>query len=91
MSSLELGFFSIGAVIFLIAIRLPIGVVLALVSFLGIAHLRGIDVAFGLLKTVPFDFAAHWALSAIPMFLLMGAVAHHSGISSALLDRKSVV
>ena len=84
MSSLEVGFFSIGAVIFLIAIRLPIGVVLALVSFLGIAHLRGIDVAFGLLKTVPFDFAAHWALSAIPMFLLMGAVAHHSGISAAL-------
>ena len=84
MSSLEVGFFSIGAVIFLIAIRLPIGVVLALVSVLGIAHLRGIDVAFGLLKTVPFDFAAHWALSAIPMFLLMGAVAHHSGISAAL-------
>ncbi len=84
MSSLELGFLCIGAVLFLIAIRLPIGVVLALVSFLGIAYLRGIDVAFGLLKTVPFDFAAHWALSAIPMFLLMGAVAHHSGISSAL-------
>ncbi|MBT7234971.1 MAG: TRAP transporter large permease [Rhodospirillaceae bacterium] len=84
MSPLELGFYGIGAVILLIAIRLPIGIVLALVSFLGIGQLRGLDVAFGLLRVVPFEFAAHWALSAIPMFLLMGAVAHHSGISSAL-------
>ncbi len=84
MSPLEIGFYSMGAVILLIAIRLPIGIVLALVSVLGIAHLRGIDVAFGMLKTVPFNFAAHWSLSAIPMFLLMGSVAHHSGISSAL-------
>ena len=81
MSPLEVGFYSMGAVILLIAIRLPIGIVLALVSVLGIAHLRGIDVAFGMLKTVPFNFAAHWSLSAIPMFLLMGSVAHHSGIS----------
>lgn len=84
MSPLEVGFYSMGAVVLLIAIRLPIGIVLALISILGIAYLRGIDVAFGMLKTIPFNFAAHWSLSAIPMFLLMGSVAHHSGISSAL-------
>ncbi|MDP7599768.1 MAG: TRAP transporter large permease [Rhodospirillales bacterium] len=84
MSSLELGFYCIGAVLLLIAMRMPIGVALALMPFLGIAQLRGLDVAFGMLKTIPFDFAAHWSLSAIPMFLLMGAIAHHSGISSAL-------
>lgn len=84
MTPLELGFYSMGAVILLIAMRLPIGIVLGLVSILGIAYMRGIDVAFGMLKTIPFDFAAHWALSAIPMFLLMGSVAHHSGISSSL-------
>ena len=73
-----------GAVVLLIALRLPIGVVLGLISVLGIAYLRGIDVAYGMLKVIPFDFAAHWELSAIPMFLLMGSVAHHSGISTAL-------
>jgi C4-dicarboxylate transporter DctM subunit len=84
MSPLELGFYCMGAVVLLIAIRLPIGIVLGLVSVLGIGYLRGIDVAFGMFKTIPFSFAAHWSLSAIPMFLLMGSVAHHSGISSAL-------
>ncbi len=84
MSSLEIGFYSMGIVVFLIAIRMPIGVSLGLVSFVGIAQMRGLDVAFGLMKTVPFDFAAHWELTAIPMFLLMGAIAHYSGISSAL-------
>ncbi|NQU69185.1 MAG: TRAP transporter large permease subunit [Rhodospirillales bacterium] len=73
-----------GIVVFLIAIRMPIGVSLGLVSFVGIAQMRGLDVAYGLMKTVPFDFAAHWELTAIPMFLLMGAIAHYSGISSAL-------
>ena len=84
MTTLEIGFYAMGLVIFLIAIRMPIGVALGLVSFAGIALMRGIDVAFGLMKTIPFDFAAHWELTAIPMFLLMGAIAHHSGISSAL-------
>ena len=61
MSPLEVGFYSMGAVVLLIAIRLPIGIVLALISILGIAYLRGIDVAFGMLKTIPFNFAAHWS------------------------------
>ena len=63
---------------------MPVGFALMLVSMFGIAQLKGWSVAIGMLKTEPFDFAAHWSFSAIPMFLLMGAVAHHSGISSAL-------
>jgi tripartite ATP-independent transporter DctM subunit len=68
----------------LIALRVPVGFALMLVAMFGIAQLKGWSVAAGMLKTEPFDFAAHWSFSAIPMFLLMGAVAHHSGISAAL-------
>ena len=84
MSSLAIGFTGLAAVLVLIAMRLPIGVALGGVSILGVMAIRGPDVAAGLVKTIPFEFAANWSLSAIPMFLLMGAVAHHSGISSAL-------
>jgi tripartite ATP-independent transporter DctM subunit len=84
MTPLELGFWSFGAVLLLIAIRIPIGAVLGAVALLGITQLRNIDVALGLLKSTPFEFAAHWTLSAIPMFLLMGSIAHHAGISHAL-------
>ncbi len=68
----------------LIALRVPIGFALMLVAMFGIAQLKGWDVAAGMLQSEPFDFAANWSFSAIPMFLLMGSVAHHSGISAAL-------
>ncbi len=81
MSSITLGFMSFGAVLLLIAVRIPIGAALGGVAILGFIQLRGVDVAFGVLKNAPFQFAAHWTLSAIPMFLLMGSVAHNSGLS----------
>jgi C4-dicarboxylate transporter, DctM subunit len=84
VTSLEIGLWSLPVVVVLLALRMPIGVALGLVSLVGIGIMRGPAVAFGLLKTIPFDFAAHWELSAIPMFLLMGTIAHASGISTAL-------
>ena len=84
MSPLELGFGGLIGLLILIGLRMPIGYALLLVSMVGIGLLKGWSVAAGMLRTEPFDFAAHWSFSAIPMFLLMGAVAHHSGISAAL-------
>ena len=84
MSPLALGFWSLAAIMLFIALRLPIGVVLGATGVLGIVGLRGFDVGFGIIKDTPFEFGASWTLTAIPMFLLMGSVAHNSGISSAL-------
>ena len=84
MSQLEIGFIGLGAVLVLIAARFPIGLALALVSIVGVAAARGPDVALVMLQSAPFDFAAHWSLSAIPMFLLLGAIAFHSGLSAAV-------
>jgi TRAP-type mannitol/chloroaromatic compound transport system permease large subunit len=84
MSPAVLGLITLAALLGLLALRVPIGVALGGVSIIGIWHLRGLDVALGLLRSAPYDFLANWELSAIPMFILMGAVAHHSGISSAL-------
>ena len=84
MTPLALGFWSLGAILLSIGLRLPIGVVLGGVGVLGIVGLRGWGVGFGIIKDTPFEFGASWTLTAIPMFLLMGSVAHNSGISSAL-------
>ncbi|MGE3645339.1 MAG: TRAP transporter large permease [Beijerinckiaceae bacterium] len=86
MSSLSMGFLSLGAIIFLIAIRVPIAVALGGVALVGMAAVRNLDVALGLAKETPFNFAAHWSLTAIPMFLLMGTIAHNAGLSSALFN-----
>ncbi len=84
MSSLQIGLLGVVAILALIAMRVPIGVALGVGSFAGIWAIRGFDPALGTLRSLPFEFVSHWSLSAIPMFLLMSAVASQSGISKSL-------
>ncbi|MCC2097157.1 MAG: TRAP transporter large permease [Hyphomicrobiales bacterium] len=82
--AVEYGFYGIGALLVLLALRVPIAYALILVSVVGIGLLRGFDVSAGLLRTEPYEFAANWSFSAIPMFLLMGAIAFRTGMTSSL-------
>jgi tripartite ATP-independent transporter DctM subunit len=84
MDALTLTLVSLGAMLALIGLRLPIGVAMGAVAIVGLWHLRNLNVALGVLRDAPFSFAASWDLSAIPMFLLMGAIASNSGIGSSL-------
>ncbi|MEZ5933689.1 MAG: TRAP transporter large permease subunit [Alphaproteobacteria bacterium] len=84
MTSLEIGSAGIAAVVLLLAIRVPIAVALGLVSLVGMWALRGPRAAFGSLGTLTYDFAASWSLSAVPMFLLLGAVSYRAGITGRL-------
>ena len=84
MGSLTLSLVSLGIMLLLIALRLPIGVAMGAVAFGGFWYLRNFNVALSALSDTPFVFAASWDLSAIPMFLLMGAIAGNSGIGTAL-------
>lgn len=68
----------------LLAMRVPIGLALGLVSIVGVAAIRGPASAYAFVRSVPFEIAAKWELSAIPMFILMGALAHHGGLSGSL-------
>ena len=74
MDRLEIGVAGIAAALALIAIRVPIGVALGLVSILGIAAITSPRVAWGMVSATPFDFVGNWSLTAAPMFLLMGYI-----------------
>jgi C4-dicarboxylate transporter DctM subunit len=84
VSTLQVAGTSIFAMLILIGLRVPIGVAMGGVAFLGLWYLRNFNVALSVLRDTPFVFAANWDLSAIPMFLLMGAIASNSGIGAAL-------
>ncbi len=84
MDPLTFGLTTLAVMLGLVALRVPIGVSLGVVSILGLAYVRNFPIALSILRETPFSFAASWDLTAIPMFLLMGAIANHSGISSAL-------
>ncbi|MEO1018969.1 MAG: TRAP transporter large permease subunit [Pseudomonadota bacterium] len=84
MTDLQIGFAGFACIIALIGLRFPVGLALILVALVGISLVAGPDVALSVLRFIPFDFIANWDLSAVPMFLLMGAVAHHSGMTEKL-------
>ena len=86
MSPELLGFGSLGLVLLLIAIRMPIGVALGVVAFLGFWFLRNERVAFAVMQNTPFEVAANWGLSAIPMFILMGSLFFHTGLAIRVFD-----
>ena len=84
MGGLSLSLLSLAAVLALIGVRVPIGVALGVVSLGGFTYLANVNVALHVISEAPYLFASNWDLTAIPMFLLMGAIANNSGISSAL-------
>jgi C4-dicarboxylate transporter, DctM subunit len=84
LSSEATGVVGIALLLVLILVRVPIGVALGGVSFFGIWYLVGDRAALGLLAEIPYEFAAHWSLSSIPMFLLMGYFCFHAGLTAGL-------
>jgi len=80
------GFLGLAAFFVLIALKVPVAIAMAVVAFVGVWSLFGIQPAIGILANTPYDFIASWTLSAVPMFLLMGFVAYYSGLTGGLFD-----
>lgn len=70
----------------LMVLRVPIGVSMGIVGVLGFGALSGLGPAFNLLGNVPLSVLTDYNLLVIPMFILMGAFATHSGMSRELFD-----
>jgi len=68
----------------LMAVRVPIGIAMGIVGVLGFGALSGMGPALNLLGNVPLSVLTDYNLSVIPMFILMGAFASHSGMSREL-------
>ncbi len=86
MTSIELGLMGLGALVVLIALRVPIGVALIATSFFGVWAISGERAAWGIMRAVPYNFAASWTLSSVPMFLLMGYLSYHAGLTKGLFE-----
>lgn len=84
MTNLEIGYTGIAALLVLLALRVPIGAALGVVSFFGIWAIRNSNAALSAVANVPHEFASSWVLSAVPMFLLMGAFSYYMGLTNGL-------
>ncbi|MFY0634035.1 MAG: TRAP transporter large permease [Vannielia sp.] len=86
MSGLAISVIAIVALLVLMALRVPIAIALGGVSLVGLTAVRGPNAALGIFGNLPMEFGASWSLSTIPMFLLMGSVAYHSGMTASLFS-----
>lgn len=86
MDRVDIGLVSLAVTLLLIAIRMPIGIALAGVSFVGIGILTTPKAAWGIVSAIPYNFIATWEFSAVPMFLLMGYIAARSGVTAGLFQ-----
>lgn len=86
MTPTAVGLAGIVALIVLIFSRMPIGFLMVLVGFAGFGAIVSFDAALSLLARDFFSVFSSYDLTVIPLFVLMGQVAFHSGISTRLFD-----
>lgn len=89
--SVTIGFLGVGVLMVLLILRVPVALALIAVSFGGVATMIGLQPAIGIIQNTPFSFVANWTLSAVPMFLLMGFISFHAGLTGGLFEAAKAV
>lgn len=84
MSSIEIGGLGILGFLLLLALGMPIALSFATAGILGIIALQGLDPGLNLLGQAFYSWTSSYVLCTIPLFVLMGQFAFHSGISGDL-------
>ncbi|MGD9805627.1 MAG: TRAP transporter large permease [Hyphomicrobiaceae bacterium] len=80
MDSLQIGVIGMLALATLIVLGVRIFVAAGLVGFCGLWALRGFDKAVGIAGHIPYSDTTSYALSVLPLFILIGHLAHQAGI-----------
>ncbi|MBW2561750.1 MAG: TRAP transporter large permease [Deltaproteobacteria bacterium] len=86
MSLTMIGLLGITALFILIFLRMPVGFVMAAVGFVGFGSVVSFDAAMNIIAKDLFSVFGSYSLTVIPLFVLMGQLAYHSGISKRLFD-----
>jgi C4-dicarboxylate transporter DctM subunit len=72
-------------VIFLFS-KMPVGFVMAFIGLIGFSYTVSYNAGLSLLARDVYDTFSSYSLTVIPLFILMGQLAFHSGISRRLYD-----
>jgi len=84
MTPLQIGILGCLALVVLLVGSMPVSVAMGFVGIAGFACIVTTRAAFSVLWTDLFDTFANYGLTVIPLFVFMGQVAFHAGISGRL-------
>lgn len=86
MDSLTIGVIGIIALVVLVFLGMRVYLAAALVGTLGLVSMIGWESGLGMAGSIPHSKGTSYSLSVLPMFILIGYLAFHAGITEALFD-----
>ena len=86
MDSFSIGIIGVIALVLMVFMGMRVYLAAALVGTLGLVAIIGWESGLGLAGTIPHSKAVTYSLSVLPMFILIGFLAFHAGITEALFD-----
>ena len=80
------GIIGMGALMLMVFLGVRVYIAATLVGMVGIVSIIGWDAGTGIVGTIPHSKATLYSLSVLPMFILIGYLAFHAGITTAAFD-----
>ncbi|SFU82005.1 TRAP transporter, DctM subunit [Halomonas korlensis] len=91
LSSEMIGAIGLVLLLVLMVLRVPVALTMLIVGVVGFAQVISWSAAIAQLKTVPVEVLSNYSFSAVPMFILMGVLAAHSGMAGKLFHSTRVI
>ncbi len=86
MTPLQIGLLGCAALLVLLISSMPVGFAMAIAGVIGFAIIVSLPAAMSMITADLYETFSSYSLTVIPLFVLMGQVAFHSGMSRRLFD-----
>ena len=86
MDPLTIGVIGMACLIVLVVLGMRVVFAAAIVGMVGLVSMLGWDAGTGIAGTIPHSKSVAYTLSVLPMFILIGYLAFHAGLTTALFD-----
>ena len=86
MTPVEIGIIGCILLLVLLAASMPVAFAMAIVGFWGFAVIRSSEAAMSMITIDLYDTFSSYSLTVIPLFVFMGQIAFHAGISRRLFN-----
>ena len=91
MGSEMIGGIGLALLLVLMMLRVPVALTMLIVGVVGFSQVINMGAALSMVKSVPVEVLSNYSFSAVPMFILMGVLAAHSGMAGKLFNSTRVI
>ena len=86
LSNDTIGIIGVIALLVMVIIGVRVYIAASVVGMVGLIAMIGWEAGAGMVGTIPHSKSVTYTLSVLPMFILIGYLAFHAGITQALFD-----